>query len=57
MKKMYEVHTEETVHGMYLVIASSDEEARNKFDSGDIYKPSIYEAVSVEITEIKNGAQ
>lgn len=42
------IDTTETVHGRYTVEADNADEARAKFERGDVSKPSLFETLSVE---------
>ena len=39
----FEIHTLEEVHGVYVVQAADENEAREMFYQGDVPNPSLYE--------------
>lgn len=47
------IDTIEEVHGRYLVEAETEEEAREKFERGDVNEPTLYEALSAEIEKVE----
>lgn len=53
--KTYVVHTEETVHGVYHVEATSPQDARKKFenDPHKIGEQKLYEAIYAEVERVE----
>ena len=55
MTPWFEVHTDESVHGMYHVEAKDADEAKRMFEEEPhkIGEQQLYEAYSAEVTEVK----
>lgn len=51
--EIYEVHTEEDVHGVYRVEADSAEQARRLFEMGLLTRPAVFESMTAQIVEVK----
>lgn len=55
---IFEVHTQETVHGVYTILADSEDDARSKLENAssdslkDVHQ-RVYEAWDMEIESIK----
>lgn len=49
---IFEIETSEEVHGIYLVQAESEVEARKMWTEGLVTKPTVYEATYAKISVI-----
>lgn len=50
---LFAIHTEEVVHGIYHVEATTAEEARNLFLSGWTGTPELYEATDMDVERVE----
>lgn len=50
----FEIHTKEQVDAIYRTEAYDERDARRQFELGQLTKPVFYEAVDVDIVEIKD---
>lgn len=53
---LFRIETEEIVRAHYWVEANDEAAARQKMMTGDVTKPHVYEATSMEIKEVISAA-